>query len=341
MGVTILFIWTVEPDLRSYIKSELSEYLKNDLKLIFLDPYSDEEAEKYIEHVDMIVGWRPQKELLQKAINLQLFNNPGAGIQHLVPLFKELNNDREKPIILTNCHGNSYFTAQHAVGLLLAVTNKIILHHNWMREGKWRTGDEEGKSIPLKKKTIGLLGYGAINKKVHKFLRGFEVSFVICKKTVMKAEKDSRLPYYSLNQLHDFLQLIDVLIIAVPLTKETKGLIARKELELLGSDSVLINVGRGEVIDQNDLFIALKDKKISGAGLDVWYNYRPNEQDGKKYPYDNKNPFHKLDNVVMSPHRGASPMDNLERWNDVLYNIKTLFERKNNFKNIVNLELEY
>ena len=341
MGVSILFIWTVEPELQSYIESALSAYFPSKINLIFLNPYSDEEAQNYITTVDMIIGWRPSKSLLEKAERLVLFNNPGAGIQHLIPLFKELNSSRIKSITLTNCHGNSYFTAQHAVGLLLAVTNKIVLHHVWMKEGKWRLGDEKAKSIRLQHKEIGLLGYGAIIQKVHKFLSGFDVTFIICKKTRKIDNDNLNAIIYTIDELHEFLGAVDVLIIAVPLTKETKRLIKKKELELLGPASLLINVGRGEIIDQDDLFLALQSNKIAGAGLDVWYNYNPEEEDGKKYPYRKNNPFHELENVVLSPHRGASPMDNLERWDDVIYNIKILAENKKDFKNIISLELEY
>jgi len=85
-------------------------------------------------------------------------------------------------VTLVNGHGNSYFTAQHAVALLLSLTNKIIPHHNWMTSGKWRLGDNEAASIPLRRRNIGFLGYGAVNQKVHKFLLGFDLSFAALKR---------------------------------------------------------------------------------------------------------------------------------------------------------------
>lgn len=341
MGVTILFIWTVNPELKSYIESELSDYVPNKAKLIFIDPFSVEEALHVINDIDMIVGWKLSKDLLSKAQNLVLCNYPGAGVQNLIPLFKELNSFRTNPIFLANCHGNSYFTAQHAVALLLSLTNKIVPHHIWMKAGRWKIGDEEAKSIPLQYKVIGLLGYGAINQKIHKFLSGFDVTFAVCKRSIAEKNYDVVSRFYTIDQLHDFLREVDILIIALPLTNQTKGLIKRKELELLGPESLLINVGRGAIINQDDLYSALHEKKIAGAGLDVWYDYEPVEEDGKKYPYDKNYPFHELDNVVLSPHRGASPMDNLERWDDIVYNIKMLADHKKEFKNIINLDLEY
>ena len=343
MVVKILFIWEVKEDLQRYFKVKLTKYSEKEIELIFITPYSEEQAKFYVEEVDMIIGWRPKKEFLQKAKKAIVFNNPGAGVQHLIPVFRELNKERITPIYLCNCHGNAYFTAQHAVALLLAVTNKVINHHTWMKEGIWRTGDEEAQSIPLQKKTIGLLGYGAINQKVHRFMSGFEVKFAICKRSrdVNSMLGNNQIKIFTTSQLHEFLELVDILVIAIPITMETKKLLRREELELLGPEGIVINMARGDIIDQDDLFTVLQEKKIAGAGLDVWYNYNPEEKEGKKYPYDEKNAFHKLENVVLSPHRGASPMDNLERWDDVLYNIKQLVEGQREFKNKIDLKLEY
>jgi glycerate dehydrogenase len=343
MVIKILFIWKVEEKLQKYFTTKLDSYLGELIELLFIPSYSEEKALEFIEQVDMIVGWRPNKDLLLKAKNLKLFNNPGAGIQHLIPIFKEVNSKRINPVLLANCHGNSYFTAQHVIALLLAVTNKIIPHHNWMIEGKWRMGEEEGKSTPLRKRTIGLLGYGEINRKVHKFLAGFDVNFAICRRNWKGKDEllNNDVMKYLTEQLNEFLNKIDILIVAIPLTKETKGLITEKELKILGPKGIVINVGRGEIINQGDLFKALKNNELLGAGIDVWYNYDPEEKEGKKYPYNTENPFHELKNIVLSPHRGASPMDDLERWDDVIQNIKTLAEKKSEFKNVVDLDLEY
>ena len=212
-----------------------------------------------------------------------------------------------------------------------------------MKQGNWRTGDDEAKSIPLQHKTIGLLGYGAINQRVHKLLQGFDVSFAICKRS-KEIKNEIQYDYtklFTTKDLHEFLRLVDVLVVAIPETKETKGLIKKKELELLGPEGIVINVGRGDIIDEGDLFDALKKKKIAGAGIDVWYHYSPEEKEGKKYPYDQTHPFQELENIVLSPHRGASPMDNLERWDDVIYNIIQLAEGKQEFKNKIDLDLMY
>jgi len=124
------------------------------------------------------------------------------------------------------------------------------------------------------------------------------------------------------------------LIIAIPFTSKTEGLINSNELKLLGKNGIIVNVGRGSIIDEKALYNALNNQVIAGACIDVWYNYSPDaDEKGKKFPYSNDTPFHKLNNVILSPHRGASPMDDLIRWDDIIYNIQVLSEGKQYFKN--------
>jgi phosphoglycerate dehydrogenase-like enzyme len=340
--IRILFLWEVDDTLQHYFRSRLSSKL-DFIDLIFINPYLEEKALEYIEQVDMIIGWRPKKEILTRAKKTRLFQNPGAGVQHLILMFKEINKSREQPLLLANCHGNAYFTAQHTVAMLLSFLNRIPLYHDLFRSGAWRSPDLKAPSRPLRHTMIGLLGYGAINKYVHKFLAGFDVKFSILKRK-WGSEKDNLegVIKYEPESLHEFLQNIDILIIAVPLTKMTKGLIKEKELKLLGKNGVIVNVGRGVIVEETALYSALKNNDIAGACIDVWYNYSPEpDEKGRKYPYSSETPFHELNNIILSPHRGASPMTDLARWDDVIYNIELLSCGKYSFKNLVNLENEY
>lgn len=337
--IIILFSWEVNIQLQNYFQDKLQS-LEN-LKLNFIHPFSKEKVTIMACRAEVIVGWRPSDELLKAAKHLKLYINPGAGVQHLIDTFRELNKERN--VILCNGHGNAYFTAQHAFAILLTITNKVILHHNWMINGDWRTGEKDSISIPLKNRKIGLLGYGAINKLVHQFLTGFETNISVLRPS-WKGKKDiSGIKKFELHEIHNFLQHIDVLIIAIPETKETINLIGLKELKLLGKEGIIINVARGKVINQEALYYSLKEKLIAYAGIDVWYNYKPvADSKGNKFPWNNKlYPFHKLDNIVLSPHRGASPMDDLPRWDNVIDNIKKFATGKNDFLNIVDLEKGY
>lgn len=337
--INVLCIFDVREELRDYLTIGLKDYPQ--VKLIFPENTEPETYLKLAPKAQIIIGWRPTEELLNTAKNLSLFINPGVGVQHLTDLFRKVSQNRQ--ITLVNGHGNTYFTAQHAIALLLSLTNKIIPHHNWMTQGQWRKGDADAKSTPLRKREIGLLGYGAINTKVHRFLAGFDVNFHILKRDWSRKRVDefpTKVSTYKIDELEQFLTQVDILFVAVPLTKQTKDLIGKKELEFLGSNSFLVTVARGEVIDEESLYNALKNKTIAGAAIDVWYDYRPEpDEQGRKFP--SKYPFFKLDNVVLSPHRGASPMSDLRRWNEVIDNISRFARGETDFLNVVDLENEY
>ncbi|MFW9803440.1 MAG: NAD(P)-dependent oxidoreductase [Candidatus Thorarchaeota archaeon] len=333
----VFFLWDVRKELRDFLKKQLSDVPT--VRLEFPSAPTDEFLIEAASNAEIVVGWRPTREFLDAACKMRLFINPGAGVQHHLEPFRELNKTRK--VILVNGHGNSYFAAQHAVAMLLALMNKIIPHHNWMAEGHWRRGDDHAVSIPLRYRTIGLLGYGHVNSKVHQFLTGFNNDFCILKKS-WTGEESMPTPArkYVTEELEEFLEVIDILIVAVPETDETEGLLQFHHLEKLGSDSLLVNIARGGVIDETGLYKALKEKAIAGAALDVWYEYRPEpDESGQKYPYSH--PFHELDNVVLSPHRAASPFSDLERWTEVVENIRRYATGRIDFLNIVDLERGY
>jgi phosphoglycerate dehydrogenase-like enzyme len=336
--ISILFLWKPEDNLLDYISQGLKDFINIDFLIVEKDS-AEQNIKEFYTKADIIIGWKPNEEYIKNAKNLKLFVNPGAGVKHLIKLFRELNTDRK--ITLVNGHGNSYFTAQHGVALLLSLFNKIIPHHNWLKEGKWRLGDNEAASIPLRERKIGLLGYGAINKKVHKFLSGFDVEFHLLKRS-WKTDEDVNTKKYLPSQLTEFLKEIDTLVIALPETDETRNLIGEKELSLLGKHGVLINIGRGDVVNEEALYNALKNKIISGAAIDVWYNYHPEPVNDKKYPYDSeKYPFYELDNIILSPHRAASPFDDLKRWDEVIENISRFAKGEKDFLNVVDIEKGY
>ncbi len=337
-NIVVCFVSTIPEQVREYLTEKLNSL--NNVQIIYRKDSSEKKLLKLVSRADILIGWRPSKKILKAATNLKVFINPGAGIQHLIELFREIN--RERKVLLINGHGNSYFVAQHAVALLMALMNKIIPHHNWMCKGKWRTGDKDAASIPLRYKKVGLLGYGAINQKIHLFLSGFDIEFSILRRhwEKQKLPLPTQVKRYQFSQLHNFLEEIEILIVGIPLTTLTNNLIAREELELLGSNSLIVNVSRGDIIDEESLYRALKDGIIHSAAIDVWYNYNPKkDKEGKKYPYNF--PFYSLDNIILSPHRGYSPFNDLLRWNEVIENISRMAIGRRDFINVVNLEEEY
>lgn len=341
-NIKVLFIWKIEDQLKKHLINSLKKL--KEVNLVFPGSFSAQNLLKESRDADVIIGWRPANELLLNSPKLKLFINPGTGIKHHISNFRELKK-AGKNILLINGHGHAYSTAQHAVAMLLALMNRLVPHHNWMQNGIWRTSDNKdifSASVPLRNRKIGLLGYGAINQYVHRFLSGFENEFYVLKRDWEKQKENypTEITTFRISELHKFLKATDILIIAVPHTSKTEGLIGARELKLLGKNSLLVNIARGTIIKEKDLYNALKKKEIGGAAIDVWYNYKPGkDKSGKEYPYSY--PFHKLKNVLLSPHRAASPFDDLSRWDEVIENITRLAKGKKEFLNVVDINEEY
>ena len=336
--VNVLFALDAPRDLRDHLEKALAN--NPEVRLSFPAGAPDRDGlVSLAPGADVIVGWRVDPEVLDAATRLRLFIFGGVGAQGMLAPIRELNE--RQPVTLVKCVANTYATAQHAVALLLALTNRVIPHHNWMVAGHWRRGDDYAASTILRDRRIGLLGYGDVNRKVHRFLAPFDVSFAVLSRS---GEMDPQwLPRMAENyhggQLNEFLEAVDILFTGVPLTDETRGLIGRPELELLGPRGLLVNIARGPVIDEQALYEALRDRTIAGAAIDVWYQYRPEpDEQGHLRPTDY--PFHELDNVVLSPHRAASPVFDLRRWDEVVEHIQR-FAHGESAVNVVDLERGY
>ena len=336
--INVLFLWEVPNPLQKYIQENLSKIKR--LNLIFPKKAEESEFLKWAPDVQIIVGWRPSQDLLEQAQQLQLFLFPGVGVQNLIDWFRD--HGQQRGIVLVNSHGNSYLVAQHSVALLLALLNQIVPHHNWMKAGQWRKGDADAKTTLLRNRTVGFLGYGAINKQVHRFLAGFDVKFTALRRSWRGKREPLPTPMnkYNPSQLKNFLDATDTLLVAVPLTSETEGMIGYNELKRLGPEGVLVNVGRGAVINQKGLYKALKKNDIAGAAIDVWYTYQPEPDElGQKYPFEQ--PFHELDNIILSPHRAYSPADDLERWDEIIENIRRFAKGRKDYLSVVDLKRGY
>ncbi len=325
--MNVLLIWEPSKQLLDYFKSQIPQADFNIIGEDY-DPTT----------IEVMIGWRPTVELLNSCSNLELFINPGAGVQHLIPIFRSSNIT---PVLVNN-HGNAYYTAQHAVAMLLALSSRLFIHDNAMRQGIWRTGDSLAKSLPLRELNVGLLGFGKINQNVYRMLQGFDCKFSILKRKWEDDNINNHIGRFTPDTIDDFLSVLDALIVAVPLTQKTSKLLGKREFDIMKSNLVLINVARGDVIDQESFYNALETKKIDSAGIDVWYDYSPKEENNKKFPFEaTKYPFYKLENVILSPHRGASPFDSIKRWDDVIKNLKMFLDGGDNFVNQVDLDLEY
>lgn len=288
-----------------------------------------DKALEYLDWMDVLVSGNPDEKLLD-----------APNLKHVIVPFVGINPNLQKNILarphlkLYNSHFNDAFVAQHAVAMLLALSNRIIKADQSLKQGNWLWG-EENKTISLQNKTCLLLGYGAIGKQIEKTVRALGMNIAIVKRNF---EQIDNAKVYPNEKLLDALQTADVIILSLPLTSETENIINKNAFAAMKKEALLINVGRGKVIDQYALYDALKNKTIFGAGIDVWWNYPKEGQRENTLASDAA--LHKCDNIIMSSHRA----NNVADWENVAFKdvIKTLKEiQKAKERNLVDASRGY
>lgn len=314
-------------------KENFRKRVPEGIQLVFMETRDEEEFLKEIEDAEVLVGYRLTEELMQKAKKLKHIQIPWTGFDNLG---KEFLEGRDH-FTVSNSHANSLAIAEHGISLLLAASKLLTKRDMGMRKGDWTSRYEEVNSVWLTGKTALIIGYGAIGKKMGKMLKhGFNMKIQAIKRSPSPPDEIAEF-IGNVDDLENVLPTADFVIVAVPLTEETRGLISKDQFSLMKSTAVLVNIARGPVVDEKALFEALKGKIIHSAGIDVWYNYPRGDQRTIFQNY----PFEELDNIVMTPHSAFKVIDREEVFTeDIIENIIRIFEGREPI-NQVNLNLGY
>lgn len=250
---------------------------------------------------DVLICGRPTKEQIDASSKLKYLIIPWAGVTDEV---KDLLVQYPQ-ISVHNLHHNAIPTAEMALMLLLAAAKQSTPIDKVFRKNDWTPRYEPNPAIQLSGKTVLILGYGNIGQHVAKVCLALGMRVKIIRKNANKdVPKNLDVDIYETKALHQVLPEANVLICTLPLTTETEGLIGEREIALMKDKAIIINVGRGKVIDQKAFYNALKSGKLHSAGIDVWYNYPKDEASRKQTPPADY-PFNEFPNVIMSPHRGG------------------------------------
>jgi phosphoglycerate dehydrogenase-like enzyme len=263
------------------------------------------------ETVRILVGGFPVAGDLDACPQLQALIVPFAG----VPAETQKLAQNYPAVTLHSLHFNVIPTAEMAVALLLAAAKLIVPLDQEMRRLDWRSRYEVTQATMLAGKQALILGYGQIGRRVAMALRGLGMDVVGVRRSLTEPTLEEDVEVFPVAALNEHLSHSDVLIMALPETPETIGMVGAEQLALLRPGAIVVNVGRGPTLDEEALYRALCNRSIRAAGIDVWYQY-PKTLEERVGAAPSRFPFQDLPNVVMSPHRaGWLSEAELERMN--------------------------
>jgi D-3-phosphoglycerate dehydrogenase / 2-oxoglutarate reductase len=243
----------------------------------------DEMVELVRDCAGLIVGVDPVTPRVLEAGPLRVVVKYGSGMDNI-----DVEAARSRGVQVSSTPGtNARSVAELAIALLLTLARNVALHDRGVRAGSWRrlTG------VELAGKQLGIVGYGAIGREVARIARGLDMNVVAHDPLVEEADVDLVL-------LDELYAASDAVSLHLPLTDETRGFVGDRELAAMKSTAFLINTARGGLVDESALADALRSGRLAGAGLDGF----------EMEPLGNS-PLRQLDNVVLSPHAGASTYD--------------------------------
>ena len=247
--------------------------------------------------------------LLELAPNLKLVIRAGEGTDNIDKVACAA-----KGVKVANTPGaNSNSAAEHAIAIMFTLLRKTAWAHASTKGGKWEKSAFEGNEVWKKK--IGFVGFGKIGQIVAKRLSGFEPEVFFYDPMIETSPLGKKA-----QDMKEIFSKCDIITMHLPLIPATKGIVNKDLLGLMKKDAVLINASRGGIVNEDDLYTTLKEKKILGAAFDVFAD-EPLKAESKLF---------ELDNLVMTPHLGASTSEAQYRVGEMaVHQIKEFFLNNN------------
>jgi phosphoglycerate dehydrogenase-like enzyme len=246
----------------------------------------------HFETADVIVGIKLDAAMPQpKAV--RLYHAPGAGTDAIDATLLPAQS------ALCNCFGHEGAIAEYVMTALLMRHVPLQAADADLRQQRWTywAGRPMALRTELGAQTLGLLGFGHISKALASRAKAFGMRVHVANRSAVNSPLVDQ--SFSLNELDAFMGSADAVVVSLPLTGATQGLVNAAALAAMKPDALLLNVGRGPVIDEQALYEALSQRRIGGAIIDTWYQY-PNTDKPECAP--SRFDFAALENVVMTPH---------------------------------------
>jgi phosphoglycerate dehydrogenase-like enzyme len=267
-----------------------------------------------VKDADFIMAFRAKltEPVLRSAKKARMVQVLSAGYDSLnLKLLREL-----KIPCANNGGANSWAVADHAVLAMLTLYRRMGAADRAVKEGRWNAAIDGMNTFEMANKVVGVLGFGNIGQKVARRVQAFDAIVQYYDKFPLSPERELALKAKRVT-LEELFRTSDIISCHAPLTNDTRHVVNAKHLAMMKPSAVIINTSRGPVIDEAALFEALQQKRIAGAGLDVF----------EKEPVDPANPLLKLENVLASPHTAGTTWDTWFRRADFAYkNMKGVWD---------------
>lgn len=271
-----------------------------EVEVIDVEPRTEEAAVELAVDVDIVTGDYEFKlpvsaKVIDAMTRCRLIQQPSAGYQQI-----DVDAARAKGIPVASVGGaNAVAVAEHTIMSALALMKQMVWVDAEVREGRWPQMDVAARGhFELAGRTWGIVGFGRIGKEVARRLQGWDVNILYFDVVKADAEIEDTLGV-AFAEVDDLLEASDVVSLHAPLTDQTRHLLDAQAFERMKPSAYLVNVARGELIDEDALVDALREQKIHAAALDVF----------KEEPLPADHPLAKLENVLLSPHTAGTPQE--------------------------------
>lgn len=287
----------------------------------------EEEFMVRLKRADILVTEADQitSSVLEKCPNLKMVVATRGD-----PVNVDIKAATEHGVLVTYTPGrNAYAVTELTVALMVMCARHVLPARNAMLDGNW-VNKPRGwmyltfQGSELNGRIAGLVGMGAIGRKVAKLLQAFGMQVLAYDPYVAKDQTESL--SVELTTLDDLLRRSDFVSLHAPVTKETKCMIGREQFSMMKSTAILINCARAALVDEQAMLEALKEKRIAGAGLDVFH----------REPLSVSDPILGFENVVAIPHIGGATYDVIRHHSDIVYDDIVAFLDDRLPRNLVN-----
>lgn len=251
--------------------------------------------------------YKIDKGFIDSAKNLIFIARAGAGMENIDVEYAESKGIK----CINSPEGNRNAVAEHALGMLLTLFNRINISHNQIKNGIW---DRSNIGEEIEGKTIGIIGYGNTGSSFAKKLQGFDIEILAYDKYKTGFSND----FVKEVSLFEIFNKTDIISFHVPLTDETKHMFCDKFIEKFEKDIYVINTSRGSVVKTDDLVENLKTEKIKGAVLDVLEYEKHSFEDLKISNNEVIEFLTNSENVILTPHIAGSTKQSYRKIGEVL-----------------------